>query len=299
MEPPSFIGVVGQEGWFVPLFTAQRDPSLLSYFGMVGEENRQKLADRFLRPTTWATYCREVSVDNCSTPDNVATRAPLEDGSEDNRYFADGLYTGYFRKTEENDCIKWPKNCTGHFADYPCGWTSYLLPITYHRKIALQSSGDELVSRGYTYSQLTEIWNAANATKSDVIMQWWSPEYLYQAYQGTDAEFQMVTLPPPTYQCMDNHISSSIRCTGTFQERVGQPDGVCGEPPTSIMKATVTSLYRMTNDPSIVPARQSPGYDAVKNFRIDEFQLSEIFQYWFQSEIDDTGLAARDATCQW
>jgi hypothetical protein len=36
-EAPQTLGVLGQEGWFLPKFTAQQDPSLLSYLGLQGE----------------------------------------------------------------------------------------------------------------------------------------------------------------------------------------------------------------------------------------------------------------------
>jgi len=94
----------------------------MSYFGLQGEENRQKLADLCLRPTTWKQYCEEVSPSNCTIPDETAQRAPEVEDEED-RMFVDGLYTGHFRKTEENDCETYPHNCTGHIADYPCGWS--------------------------------------------------------------------------------------------------------------------------------------------------------------------------------
>jgi hypothetical protein len=119
-EPPQGLGILGQEGWFTPKFTGQRDPSVLNYLGLQGEENRQKLADMFLRPTTWKAYCEEVSVRNCTVPDEVASRGP-RGPTEEGRLFAEGIYTGYFRKTDENDCERFPHNCTGSIVDYPCG----------------------------------------------------------------------------------------------------------------------------------------------------------------------------------
>lgn len=112
-EPPQALGIIGQEGWFVPKFTGERDPTLLSYMGLHGEENRRKLAERFLRPTAWGDYCIEVSNSSCVTPDGVALRAP-KDATESARYFVENLYTGYFRKTEDNNCDTMPLNCTGH-----------------------------------------------------------------------------------------------------------------------------------------------------------------------------------------
>lgn len=79
----------------------------------------------------------EESINQCQTPDDVASRAPKDEG-EEAAMFKEGLYTGYFRATELNNCTE-NKNCTGHFAgkstkhlfaplphiqektDYPCG----------------------------------------------------------------------------------------------------------------------------------------------------------------------------------
>jgi hypothetical protein len=141
----------------------EQDPSLFSYLGLQGEENRRKLAELFLRPTTWKDYCEQVSPTRCLVPDQVAAQGP-QDEWENDRMFVQGLYTGHFRKTEENDCDKYPLNCTGHIADYPCGWSSHVLQQTHHLNIPVKSSGSEPGAEGYSYSQLKEIWAAASPT---------------------------------------------------------------------------------------------------------------------------------------
>ncbi len=123
VEPPQGMGLLGQESWFITQFSVLEDPSLMSYIGLQGEEKRQKLADLFLRPATWKQYCDEVSPNNCTIADDVAKRAPMSGTDEDDRMFVQGLYTGHYRKTEENDCVTFPDTCTGHIADYPCGWS--------------------------------------------------------------------------------------------------------------------------------------------------------------------------------
>lgn len=87
-----------------------------SYLGLQGEENRRKLAETFKRPTTWGDYCQLVSINNCSTPDDVAQRAPI-DAKEMDCMYMKGFYTGYFRYTDENNCTKNPTTCTGHIAE--------------------------------------------------------------------------------------------------------------------------------------------------------------------------------------
>jgi hypothetical protein len=171
----SAMGTIGEEFWFVPKFTAQSDPTLTNYIGLAGEENRQKLADRFKRPVRWGTYCLEVSTTNCTAPDNVAARAP-QSREEANSFFNHPNFTGYFRKTYKNDCVLNPFNCTGTVIDYPCGWTSYVIPQIYHLGIALDTDGREAGSGGYTYEEMVQIFYASNYTKSDIISFWWTPE---------------------------------------------------------------------------------------------------------------------------
>jgi hypothetical protein len=300
IEPHTFLGVVGVEAWFVPKFTGERDPTVLTYLGLVGEANRRKLAERFKRPTTWQDYCDLVSIDRCLTDDGVAKRAPLDE-SEYDHMFVEGLYTGHFRMTEENDCDKWPLNCTGHIADYPCGWSSYVLPLTYHLDIALESNGKEPGSKGYTHAQLVEMWLAANATKSDVMLQWWMPEGLYSLFDRSDAEFQVVSLPPANHECMANRVKTfSTRCEDlSIEEKVGNPIGACGDAALPLKKVVSSELYRKTYDPKIPEARISPGYELIQKFRIDGFQLGEIFDYWQHSGFDKWNLDPRDATCRW
>ena len=170
LEPPQSLGVAGNEALFVPKFTAQKYPQFLNYLGLQGA--REKLADTFLRPTKWKDYCNEVSTTNCTIPDNVAQRPPLLDWEFDS-YFLEGSYTGHFRKTKKNICqvnneTGEAEKCTGHVADYPCGWSSYTAAQMYHLDIALEGDGDQ-VNKGYSYGHLIELWKAANATKSNLV----------------------------------------------------------------------------------------------------------------------------------
>jgi hypothetical protein len=213
IEAPQGLGVLGEEGWFVPKFTGMRDPSILSYLGLQGEERRQKLAEMFLRPTTWGDYCKHVSETNCKTPDETALRPPMNE-TEMGRYFVPedgGAFAGYFRATDENDCDQFPSSCTGHIADYPCGWTSNVVPQAHYLDIAVKSSGPEPGASGYSYESLLEIWHAANNTKSNVIMYWWTPDSLVDLYVGTDAEFTKIALPKPTQECVGKN-SVVLKC---------------------------------------------------------------------------------------
>ena len=186
VDAPLQLGSISQEAWHIPKFTAERDRSLLSFFGLQGEENRHKLAARFKRPTTWGDYCKIVTLDNCATPTRAASRKP-QDAAESGSYFVEGLYEGYFRATDANNCTRWKDNCTGHIADFPCGWSSNLRTNTFWNNIALESNGKE-DSGGYSYGELVQIMMAANATKSDLMILWWYPDLDFQRYLGTDSE---------------------------------------------------------------------------------------------------------------
>lgn len=292
LEPPQSLGALGMEAWFVTKFTVEKDPSLATYMGLQGDDKRRLLADTFLRPTTWGDYCAQVSLTACRSDDGVATRPP-ETEEEENRMFAQGLYTGHFRKTDENDCDRFPHNCTGHIADYPCGWSSFVESQAYHLGIPMQSSGPEPGSRGYGYSQLTEIMRAANATKSNAMIFWWTPEPLYQSFQGTDSEFIRVNLPSPTQECIRARTLPVERCSEVLEDRVGLPEGACDESAKPLEKIISTGLYDMVFDPSIPDATRNPGHDVLRNFKLSELQLAEMFQYW-KREPD-----LRSAICMW
>jgi hypothetical protein len=117
LEAPLANGIKGKEGWFVTKFTVEEDPSLVSYFGMQGldRNNRLRLAETFLRPTTFKHYCDFISSNNCTTDDGVAARPP-QDQSEFDRMFVDGVYTGYFRSNECDVNGTDLSTCTGHIA---------------------------------------------------------------------------------------------------------------------------------------------------------------------------------------
>ncbi|KAL3905883.1 MAG: hypothetical protein SGARI_004253 [Bacillariaceae sp.] len=158
LEPASGLGVLGQESWFVTKFTAEEDPSLVSYLGLKGDKNRNKLASLFKRPMTWQQYCDEISTSNCTETDETAERYPNVTQGEDTKMFAEGLYQGYFQFTDANNCTKWPENCTGHVANYPCGWSSGMESNIYHFDIGLDpNNGPDGSPSGYSSSQLTAL----------------------------------------------------------------------------------------------------------------------------------------------
>lgn len=183
VQTPLPMGTIGEEHFFIPKFTAERDPTLTSYVGL--SQSRQRLAERFLRPTTWREYCNQVA--DCQSDGDVAQRAPGPDDPNGDRFFVPGLYQGHFRATARNDCISFPNNCTGHLFDYPCVWKSHATQQTYHLGIAVEGDGNE-GEGGYTHEQLIDALKAANATKSDILIYWWTPEAVRTTLRTSPSE---------------------------------------------------------------------------------------------------------------
>ncbi len=171
--PEESNGVVGNIGYYISLYTAQKYPSLMSYIGLQGEDNRKKLASIFKTPTTWLYYCEHISDNNCTSDggDGVAIKYPTETKHKGS-YYVEGLYNGYFRVAESNNCTSNP-DCVGHVATPHCSWTIFTENQMYWNNISLANGGPEFPNGGYSLESMVEIWNAANATKSDVFFWWW------------------------------------------------------------------------------------------------------------------------------
>jgi hypothetical protein len=293
IESPQTLGVLGQETWFVTKFTVMEDPSLAIYLGLQGEEQRWKLAQTFLRPTTWGDYCTQVSNNNCTVPTNITQRPPRTPEEELQYYNAGGNYIGHFRATDDNDCIAHPTTCTGHIADFPCNWDSFVGPQLHYLNISLTSTGPELPAGGYPHARLVEMWRAANATQSNLMMHYWTPEALVQEFAGTDAEFVRVSMPPPSQQCQDARRPETDQCNADVQLRLGSPLGICEESAKNLYKLIVGNLYDVTHAPHIPEPIHNPAYDALRLFQISELQLGQIFDY------HRTEPTPRDAVCRW
>ena len=292
IEPPHGLGVLGYENWFVTKFTAEKYPQVVSHHGLTGEENRKLLADIFWRPTNWSDYCLQVSTDNCTSPDKVAQRPPVNK-REGGSFFSEGNYTGYFRYTEKNNCTL-TENCTGHIANYPCGWGSNMESYIYHENIALDpNNGENGGPNGYSYEQLIQLWHAANATDSHLMMFWWSPEPLYQRFVGTKAEFQRVLLKPYTLECANARLISKDECSDNRTMRVGSPEESCDNPAEPLRKSINVGLRETLYSPKIPRAAISPAYDVMRLFSISDLEMGELF------DLIASERTMRDAVCTW
>jgi len=296
IEPSEATGGVGKMNWYIPKFLAIEDPTLASWFGLSGEKNRKRLANNFKRPTNWIDYCLLVSKDNCTTNDAISARHP-ENEEEGNKYFVEGLFKGYFRKTENNDCITHPDNCTGHIVNNQCDWSTFVVQQAYHLDIFVESNGPLVPNNGYGYSNSIEIWRAANATKSAVIFSWWTPDILPLEFLGTDAEFQPILLPPATLKCVKSRVSEEERCSLEKKVQVGSADGACTSETHAYQKLIVANLKENTY--KVPTARRSPGYDAVKAFQISDLDVDELMRAWLNGTSSNKNYNARDAVCNW
>lgn len=289
LEPPQSLNMLAQQGWYIPKFTAQRDPSLLSYLGMQGEENRQKLADTFKRPQTWQQYCDHVSPTLCSTPDNHAQRAP-NTTEEGRRMYVEDLYQGYFLATDQNNCTLHPDTCTGHFVQYPCQWRSNVPTQLHYLDIAM----DARVDPDHSFPRMVETWRAAKANQENVIVYWWSPELFMFEMAGSDFEFTPVSMPLPTVNCLKHIGDHGQHCEADPQDRLGPPDAVCGQPAKVLHSLMSTTVFkRAMSGPKNDLAIASPAHTSLSQFELTELQLSELFASW--NEIGDP----RQAVCDW
>jgi len=290
IEPPTGGGAVGRLGWFIPRFLAEQDQTLLEYFGL--QNQRQKAAENFPRPVTFQDYCDRVSTSGCLN-DTVATRPPDSGGDEGGRFFVPEVFQGHFMFTEDNDCDLHPDSCTGHITDLPCDWSTFARQQAYHLNISVRSNGSLQPNGGYTYGRLTEIFQAANATKSNLLIYWWTPEALYQDFLGTDSELMNVQLRPPDQACVEARVSSEERCAGDL----GSPMGACDGEAHSLLKLITNNLL-----PEIYAqpeALRSPAYRAIKALTISELQLGQILDYWSARKIDRWNYDPREAVCRW
>ena len=278
---------------YITQFTVKNDPSLISYFGLRGPSNRKKLAETFKTPTNWGDYCSEVS--NCTRGDDVATREPSGE-DEAKSYFFEESYTGYFRQLEENNCTIYPDTCSGNFVNPRCGWTTYAEGQMHWQNISLKSTGPLEPNNGYDQKHMTEIWMAANATKSDLIMWWWSPSLFKEKFAGTQSEFQRITFSVPTDECVQYRQTIHDKCSNDPNVRIGDEIGSCDYQMFTIQKAISKGLEIMVGD-DVENLLRSPALDFLQDVEIPAFAMDAIL-----ADFSPNGYPEhfpRDIVCNW
>jgi 7 transmembrane sweet-taste receptor of 3 GCPR len=292
IDQPSGNGQVGKASWYIPVHTAKQYPDLLSYHGLTGQ--REKLASIFNRPTSWGDYCESYSPTNCTMDDGIALRLPA-DKDESSRYFQDGFYTGFFRPTEKNDCSLNPDTCSGHIVDSACDWDSDAFVQAYWNDIPLESDGPLPENNGYLYEQMIEVWRAANATQSHVVMFWWTGDPSIEEFRDTPFQFQPILLPEPTAECHASRIDYADRCSPDPMIRRGPEGGGCDNEPFPLQKILASSLRDVTLATPEVD--RSPGYQAILNLKVSGLDMNKMLQKYIAGGW--SGYAARESVCEW
>ena len=295
--PHEMNGVVGRFGLYIPYFTVNRDLSLLHFIGLSGEENRRKVAERFLTPTKFTDYCALVSSDNCTTVDDFAARGPFDD-VEGDKYFIKGVYNGFFRKAESNDCELNPKTCVGHIVIPSCGWSTYTESQFYWNKIFMASSGPLEPNKGYSYGHMIQIYEAAAATESDVMIWWWEPDLAFMIYEDTIAAPQRIILPRPTMECSKYRESDAInRCSDILEERLGaEPTGSCDQESARIVRLYSHGFLSATESDSI--SLRSPAMKYLQRVIMPQYGSLELLQQWAALADKGAHFAEREGVCQ-
>lgn len=163
--------------------------------------------------------------------------------------------------------------------------------------IKLESKGPEAPSGGYAYRDLLDVWSAANATKSPVIMRWWQPEANQQSFEGTDAEFVPISLPAPTEICRKNRVSNDDRCSEDIFARRGNMEGSCADELSVMRRVIVQALGDHTF--LTPPGERSPAYDGIKNMRVSDISMDAMMRRWISRKVDKYGFDPREAVCSW
>ena len=144
---------------------------------------------------------------------------------------------------------------------------------------------------------MVEIWKAANKTNSSVIMWWWRPDPLVEEFRGGSGEFQQILLPEATAECRASRVGSEARCSSDIWERRGNRQGACDDE-SHPLRMIVSRALRQQVDSS-QKAIRSPAYEAIKNIRVTDLEVSKILQMWQSRRVDTYGYDARNAVCSW
>lgn len=324
IERPQLSGVVGRFTWYIPKFWAEAHPEWTHYAGWT---NATKVAETYPRPVNWQTYCDEYSLNNCATPNEVASRYPVD--TEGSSYYqgepGDG-FRGYFDMTDANRCSDNDSNvnggitnCTGFFADFVCDWSTFAFQQIYHLGVALESNGPLKPNGGYNYGEKLQMWEAASASQTPVVMNWYKPDPNYQWLRGSPGEMHEVQLPIASPLCLANRVDMEGRCTEDIDIRAGLEVGGCGPDAQTLKNALVhnfqqggsssmgktgRSSMEEKDDANIL---ESPAYDAIKKFQLSEIDIEAMLDHWHDrrrrrlgSEFEGTlGTDPRHAVCKW
>jgi len=303
-------GLTGQMGYYIPKFTAKKHPEFVSHFGLSNKP--QKLSEVFKTPISWGEYCSSTADCSDQNKNEVATRQPSD--SEKDKYFVDGFYKGFFK---DNKCdINNVNDCNGHFVNIGCKWTSFAESQFYWQNISLASAGP-LPNGAYSGSQLIEIMNASNATKSDVLLWWYEPEILHVTFDKTPMELQRVELPHATPACLEHRAEHKNEiCSAILEERQGSAVGSCDYPFLELKMAISAGLNSTVNEGLNVGNVQlriakemlkSPSLDFLSSFEMGALSMKNLMNgipgdntiHRIDRDDYEMGFVSRKVVCTW
>lgn len=289
IEPPYLNGLWGSADLYIPAWLAKKYPGLVSWRGLQGEENRELLAETFLRPTNWSYYCTYGSSNNCTKSDGVAERSPEE--HEQGLYFSEGNFTGYFNRTKENNCTT-NEACTGAVLGPPCDQTFHLDSMIFWNNISGLSIEGPLPNGGYNIEQLEQIWRAANATNAAVMMYWWQIDRLPVEFRDSDYAFERVRFPPPSRECFKNQPTEEERCSTNLTVRRGDKAGACDQGLVTLKRILVRKIGEDTSKENN-EAKRSPAFNILSTFKMEMNDMREILYEGVR------GADLRESVCDW
>lgn len=174
-----------------------------------------------------------------------------------------------------------------------CTWTTYIDSQLHHNNISLVSDGP-LLNGGYRYSEMVQIWNAADETQSDVMFWWYSPDLTYEKFSDSNSSFVRVAFPRPSKECVEYRTESVGKCSSNIDERVGDKIGSCDYEPNPLKKILSSGL-RVAHEMS-TEAKRSPALEFLERVRLQPFAMEEIFHEWSSKK---AAIDPRDVVCEW
>ena len=224
--------------------------------------------------------------------------------SEKKKYFSPPEFTGYFRNTTEMgiDCVnKKEETCFGHIVNLDnsdCELTSFADAQLRWNGIPMVSRGPEASNNGYSEEAMLQIWSAANATKTSVMMWWWFPHPAIERFEQTEFKFYRINFPRPTENCINYRRNNIEHCSTNQTVREGfSIESSCDYPvekPQKYMTRALKTQFDAVNE-----EERSPVYPFMDVFEIPTYAMEEIFEEWMKVDKDYYGYDTRTAICKW
>ena len=301
---PTTNGFVQQRGYYVPKFTLENNPQYSTFYGYIGEANRQKVVTEFLQPITWKEYCTEVvTEDDCmSGNDAHATRLPLND-EEASDYVSYPDYIGYFRDTTNKTACKNDGECFGNFINDVCEINPLSEPMMYWNNIPLKSKGNHGHNGGYSWYEQKQIGMASYFTKSNVMMLLSEPSSYRSHFVGSEGEWVRVQFPESNKECRQFQLQSPINCTNQV-DRIGNSQNIPCDFPVKFGYKVISQTLKDAYD-SVHDTKKSPALEFLQTFMIDSKSMQNIFDdiantialLWPESDV--MGYSEREGACKW